>query len=353
MSATFARRFRRADGRAAATIRELLDAPGAGDRFGEGDREGNRVGETDREDNRAGESAAQRLDPLGVRAAWHGEESPRTCFRGIERVPCAADPAPSAAPLDEALLAATARAFRSSGGGGAALALSGGLDSALILAWARELGLAPPVYVLAADLGAPDYDERAAACALARRFGVEPIVIEAREDDFVAALPTCVRAVETALYNPHPVARYLLARRAAADGVEVLVTGDGADQIFAGVSGADYLPLVGALSAACGVLPQSPFLDEAVIACARAAPPDADKSRLRAIARRWLPESIARAPKLARLTPPLDLSRHWDRARAERLAAQLGAPLALDGDRARVRWTTLLLLCEQFAIGLD
>jgi asparagine synthetase B (glutamine-hydrolysing) len=292
---------------------------------------------------------APALDRVGVLAAWDGRRSLRTCFRGIVSAPDE-PPDPSSAPLDVALAGAVARAFA----GRAALSLSGGLDSAVVLAIARSLGLRPPVYVLSARLGAPDYDERDAACALARRLDVEPMVVDAAEEDFVAALPACVGAAETALYNLHPVGRWLLARRAAADGFDALVTGDGADQWFAGAPAHDYLPIVGALSYAAGVTPRSPFLDGEVIACARARRFDPEKSRLRQIAARLpLPRELARASKQSRLAPPLDLARYHDAAALTQLSRALDVPLVLDGERACVRWTTLLLLCREFGVAID
>ena len=45
---------------------------------------------------------------------------------------------------------------------------------------------------------------------------------------------------------------------------EVLVTGDGADEVFRGAAGADYLPVVGAIVRAAGLVESAPFLDPGV-----------------------------------------------------------------------------------------
>jgi hypothetical protein len=48
--------------------------------------------------------------------------------------------------------------------------------------------------------------------------------------------------------------------------------------------------------------------------------------------------------------PALDLSPHLDRAAIDVLARELGLPVALDDDRARVGWVTLAL-AHRYAQG--
>ncbi len=130
-----------------------------------------------------------------------------------------------------------------------ALALSGGLDSALLLALLATSfrGSMPAVYVLAPRLpGGADYDESAAAVGLARSLELKATVIEAAEQDFLLGLPACAALAETPLYNAHPVAKHLLFEQLAADEIDVVITGDGADQVFAGAPSEIYLPIVGA-----------------------------------------------------------------------------------------------------------
>src|SRR5262249_38327728 len=154
-----------------------------------------------------------------------------------------------------------------------------------------------PVYVLDPQL--PGYSEVERARPTADALGVSVIVVPATERDFVSALPECVCHAETPFYNLHPVSKYLLARRLRADGIRVVVTGDGADQVFAGISGLDYLPLVGALFEAQDVEVRSPFLADDVIAFARQFPPDPNKSVLRTLADGLVPAEVIRAPKVA------------------------------------------------------
>ena len=280
--------------------------------------------------------APVRLDPEGVRAAF-GETEPTdaTCVAGARRLGGAHVPGRKAAPrplrglLEEACARIPA--------GRVALGLSGGVDSAVLAALLRGRAA---VYTLAAAL--PGYGEEAEALAVARSLGLGVTRVPAGEADFVGALPDVIRAAETPLYNLHPVGRHLLARAARADGAEILVTGDGADEVFRDTSGADLLPIVGALGRAAGLATIAPFLDPGVAPFVAV---DPDKGALRVLALELgVPREIALRPKRPRFAPPLCLARHADPARIAALGLCLGRAPSADTDRARVAWTTLALL---------
>jgi asparagine synthase (glutamine-hydrolysing) len=309
-------------------------------------------------------SSGDALDPEGVRFAlgaipW----TARTWIAGVLRAPpghrligdplrpepiaraAVADPRP----LGDRLLAALERIV--TGGKRAALSLSGGLDSALLLALLAGSFRArmPAVYVFAPRLpGGESYDESEAAVALARSLDLQPIVVHATDRDFAGALPACVAAAETPLYNLHPVAKHLLFTRMAADGVEIAITGDGADQAFSGAPSETYLPIAGAIADAAGVALACPFLDDAVVALA--GPADPHKRALRNLARTLLPDAIALAPKAPRLAPPIDLGRHADPAREARLAEVVRLDPGIDGDRRRTGLVTLRLACDALGV---
>lgn len=286
----------------------------------------------------------------------------RTCFEGIGVVPAGhrlvldehgpqLHPPPPLPPprggLADALVAAVAAIVTAPRR--VALALSGGLDSALVLAIARrELQCTLPVVTLAIDI--PGYGEREATRRMARALGVPLHEIPATAQDFVDALPAAVRAVEVPLFNPHPVTKLLLARALRREGFDAVLTGDAADQAFAGAPRRNYLPLVGRLFRSEGIEPCSPFFDPQVLAHAARCPPDPDKRALREAAGRWLPHADAHAPKARRLAPDLGVERLVGVDAMVRVAAELGLPPPrLDDERTRCAHATLCLLWQALA----
>jgi len=229
-----------------------------------------------------------------------------------------------------------------------ALALSGGLDSALLLALLRERDAVRrvPCYILATGL--PEYCERDAALDIARRMGATAHVVQVRPHDFVAALPRATRAVQEPMFNLHPVAKLLLADAMAADGIQAAISGDGADQVMCRDTSADYLPLCNALFTAASVRLHAPFLAPAVVSHLTALPPDPGKTRLRELGERLgLPDRLVRGPKHSRLAPAMSLGARLDAARIASLAATLRMPApALRTDAQRVLWATLILTLD-------
>lgn len=222
-----------------------------------------------------------------------------------------------------------------------AVALSGGLDSALLVAILQAIGRDDiPVFTLATHL--PDYCELAETRSVAARLGVRELnVIEA--DSLVAALPAAIQAAEVPLFNLHPVGRWVFATALKREGFEVMLTGDGADQIFAGSDPRNYIPIVGAITRAAGMVLRSPFFDPAIL---HSAPkPTPNKSALRDAASAWLPLEIIERPKTPRLAPLLDVSEHWDAGVIDPLAERLGRTRRQPGrDAMATLWTTLGLL---------
>ncbi len=287
-------------------------------------------------------STRVQLDPAGVRAAFgEAEPSGATCILGAlrpwPRLPRRCPPRPLPTLLREACANLPP--------GPAALALSGGVDSAVL---AALLPGRVRAYTLVPDL--PGYSEAHEAQAIADALKIPLRRVCVTEDDFLAALPAAIAACECPLYNLHPVSRLLLARAARADGCAVLVSGDGADEVFRGTSGADYLPIVGALTRAAGLAAFAPFLDPVLATAAAHAP---DKRALRSLAcELGVPEALAWRPKAARYAPAMDLARHHDADHIAALARSLARTPAWTSDRERVAWTTLSLFARNFP-GLD
>jgi asparagine synthase (glutamine-hydrolysing) len=209
----------------------------------------------------------------------------------------------------------------------AAIAFSGGLDSALIGALAPETPLLTVGLAGSHDLGA--------ARRAARLMGAEGrhTVYEITQGDVEEALPGTIRAVESP--DPLRVAialpLYVLAQRARRDGFRVLLSGQGADELFAGyaryekASGESALQGMldhdlrhiartnlerdDAAAMAHGVELRVPYLDPGVVAVSRQIDPSLKlrangkdyirKYVLRKVADKHLPQEASSAPKKA------------------------------------------------------
>lgn len=301
-----------------------------------------------------------RADLDGLQRYLAGDPDDRhTCFTGIGLVPAGHTlvlgddgprlhaPPPLPEPhgsLEDALVAAISTILEPRRR--LALALSGGLDSALVLALlTRALGRSIPVYTLAIDI--PGYGEIEATRHMAQALGVPLHEIPATADDYVTALPEAIRAAEVPMFNPHPVSKLLLARALRREGFDAVITGDAADHVFAGAHQHNYLPLVGGLMHRQGIEVCSPFFDPRVLAHAARQPVDPDKRALRELAARVIPRALAEAPKLRRLAPDLGVERLVGTGAMLRLTTRLGLPPPrLDDPRSRCAHTTLCLLWD-------
>lgn len=305
--------------------------------------------------------ASPTLDPDGVRFAWglHADAT-RSCFAEVRPIPAGHalvgvdplrhEPSPSPSPTGD-LLGALVDAIMAIPGD-AVLALSGGFDCAFVLALWRATGRPlPPVLSLRTPW--PAYDERDAAAETARYFGLEPDYVDIGSEEVVAAIDAAIGAAETCLFNLHPIARQLLAREAVRRGHRVLVTGDGADQLFAGAPSEIFLPILGALVADAGIDLRSPFLDPDVACEAGVIATGSGKDELRVLARHLVggEASFIERPKVPRWFPAIDLSARVDLAFVERVAGRFGLPGDIGSDRARVGWVTLQALARRFGVA--
>lgn len=109
--------------------------------------------------------------------------------------------------------------------------LSGGVDSALVLDYAVELGARPRAFTVG-FAGAGDYDESAAASAVAQRLGV-PHEVALLDVGFLEAVGELSRAYDIPLADESAVATMPLARMARRQ-VTVALSGTGGDDLFAG-----------------------------------------------------------------------------------------------------------------------
>jgi asparagine synthase (glutamine-hydrolysing) len=249
------------------------------------------------------------------------------------------DPAPTAD--RDAAIARVREAVRESveavDGDGLAVAFSGGVDSGAVAAGVPEA----PCYVA----GFPDSDDVVAARDAAATMGRTLRVVELDHDDLERAVPAVARA--TGRTNPMDVAialpLYLAAERAAADGLDRLALGQGADELFGGYAkvvdpadddrvaatttrGATREVILGLPAQlerdvlavrAAGVEPVCPLLGDRVVAAALPLPgellaADERKVALRRAVEGSVPASVARAEKTA-VQYGSDVARELDR----------------------------------------
>lgn len=113
--------------------------------------------------------------------------------------------------------------------------LSGGLDSTIIAAIARrELGeLSTYCAGDAADLDDPNSDF-AFARDVARRLGTRHTEVPVTAVEFLNAVPAMIERLGTPLSTPNEVAIAAVAQRLAAAGQKVVLSGEGADELFGG-----------------------------------------------------------------------------------------------------------------------
>lgn len=110
---------------------------------------------------------------------------------------------------------------------------SGGVDSSVITALAAASAPDVRAYnVSVAD--APEVDEGPWATAVARHLGIELRTVRMTGDDWRAGLVRAVRHVEYPLTHESSVPMAALAELARGDGVKVLLSGEGADELLGG-----------------------------------------------------------------------------------------------------------------------
>ncbi len=111
--------------------------------------------------------------------------------------------------------------------------LSGGIDSAAVLAMMARLNDKPVLAFTAAFPGTTAHDERDGARKAAKTAGARHVEVEVTAQDFWSELPAIAAALDDPTVDYAAVPTYLLAK-AAAQEVKVVLTGEGGDELFAG-----------------------------------------------------------------------------------------------------------------------
>ena len=112
--------------------------------------------------------------------------------------------------------------------------LSGGIDSSALLAMMNRLNETPVVAFTAGFPGTHVADERALARELARDQGADHIEVEFGADDLWALLPRIAKHMDDPAADYAVLPTWKLAEAAHAQGIKVVLTGEGGDELFGG-----------------------------------------------------------------------------------------------------------------------
>jgi asparagine synthase (glutamine-hydrolysing) len=111
--------------------------------------------------------------------------------------------------------------------------LSGGLDSSIVTALVRQIaGTALRTFSLTFE--DREFDEGDFQNELVRHLGTAHTAVHCTRAAIGAAFPRCIWHAETPIVRTAPTPLMLLAERVRAEGYKVVLTGEGADEVFAG-----------------------------------------------------------------------------------------------------------------------
>jgi asparagine synthase (glutamine-hydrolysing) len=109
---------------------------------------------------------------------------------------------------------------------------SGGLDSSLITAFAKERK--PDLVSYVADVEGMNGEEVRRSRTACDSLNVELRVVDVDADEYFRALPFALASNDQPLYFSQGVVALVVARAMRRDGYQVVLTGDGADELFGG-----------------------------------------------------------------------------------------------------------------------
>jgi asparagine synthase (glutamine-hydrolysing) len=109
---------------------------------------------------------------------------------------------------------------------------SGGVDSSLITAIARRYH--PDLQVYNVRVGDVRCDESPHAVAVAKHLGLTLHQVVLDRDSYLAHYRDCIVSEDVPLTHPNSVGIFLLSQQARSHGLSVLLSGEGADELFGG-----------------------------------------------------------------------------------------------------------------------
>lgn len=111
--------------------------------------------------------------------------------------------------------------------------LSGGLDSSIVVAMIARF-TDTPLRTFSITFEDPEYDESAFQKEVARHLGTDHYPVHCTKADIGRVFPAVIWHAETPLVRTAPAPLYLLAQRVRADGLKVVLTGEGSDEVLGG-----------------------------------------------------------------------------------------------------------------------
>jgi asparagine synthase (glutamine-hydrolysing) len=111
--------------------------------------------------------------------------------------------------------------------------LSGGLDSSLATALAAPMA-ASGLETFSVTFDSAEHDESAFQAKMVAAIGGRHHAMRCRDDDIAGAFAEVIRHAEQPLLRTAPAPLYLLSRLVQQTGLKVVLTGEGADEVFAG-----------------------------------------------------------------------------------------------------------------------
>jgi asparagine synthase (glutamine-hydrolysing) len=111
--------------------------------------------------------------------------------------------------------------------------ISGGMDSSILAALASKAIGVDKVHTFSAQFAEASYDESGDAAVIAERMRTRFVPVRADEETLHEALEAVTRGVAEPIADPAILPTYLLAR-AARERVKVVLSGEGADELFGG-----------------------------------------------------------------------------------------------------------------------
>jgi asparagine synthase (glutamine-hydrolysing) len=116
------------------------------------------------------------------------------------------------------------------------IALSGGIDSSVVAALSVRTYPGTLQAFTVGYPGRPENDERLAASSLARHLDIPFFEVELKEEDFIRGLPQLIWSMDDPIADIAAYGYYAVAALARGQGVPVLLSGLGGDELFWGYS---------------------------------------------------------------------------------------------------------------------